>query len=70
MARLVTSDAQAAQSIQSALQSQRQSVSGVNLDDQAVQLMKQQQAYQGAARLINVINTLMQTVIGLVTTVP
>lgn len=65
-----TSDAQAAQSIQSALQSQRQSVSGVNLDDQAVQLMKQQQAYQGAARLINVINTLMQTVIGLATTVP
>lgn len=63
-----TSDAQAAQSVQQSLQAQQQSVSGVSIDDQAIQLMKQQQAYQGAAQLINVVNTLMQTVIGLATT--
>lgn len=64
-----TSDATAAQSIQQTLQAQRDSVSGVSMDDEAIQLMKQQQAYQGAAQLINVVNTLMQTVIGLATTV-
>jgi flagellar hook-associated protein 1 FlgK len=65
-----TSDAQAAQSVQSALQAQRDSVSGVSIDDEAIKLMKQQQAYQGAAQLINVVNTLMQTVIGLANNVP
>lgn len=65
-----TSDAQAAQSIQQTLEAQRQSVSGVSMDDEAIKLMKQQQAYQGAAQLINVVNTLMQQVIGLANTVP
>lgn len=65
-----TSDSQAAQSVQQSLQAQRDSVSGVSIDDQAIQLMKQQQAYQGAAQLISVVNTLMQTVIGLANTVP
>lgn len=65
-----TSDAQAAQSVQQSLQAQRDSISGVSLDDEAIKLMKQQQAYQGAARLINVVSTLMQTMIGMVSTVP
>ncbi|HEY2585288.1 MAG TPA: flagellar hook-associated protein FlgK [Tepidisphaeraceae bacterium] len=59
------SNAQAAQSVQDTLQSQRDSISGVSMDEEAVNLMKQQQAYQGAARLINVINQLMQSIISM-----
>jgi flagellar hook-associated protein 1 FlgK len=61
-----SSNATAAQAVQSTLQAQRDSLSGVSLDEEAINLMKQQEAYQGAARLINVVNQLMQTIIGLV----
>ena len=60
------SNAQAAQAVQTTLQTQRDALSGVNLDEEAINLMKQQRAYQGAAQLINIVNQLMQTVIGLV----
>jgi flagellar hook-associated protein 1 len=59
------SNAQAAQSVQDTLQSQRDSISGVSMDEEAINLMKQQQAYQGAARLINVVNQLMQTMLNM-----
>jgi flagellar hook-associated protein 1 FlgK len=59
------SNAQAATAVQNTLQAQRDSVSGVSLDEEAINLIKQQQAYQGAARLINVVNQLMQTLIGM-----
>lgn len=59
------SNAQAAQSVQDTLQSQRDSISGVSMDEEAINLMKQQQAYQGAARLINVVNQLMQSMIAM-----
>ena len=61
------SNATAAQAVQSTLQAQRDSLSGVSLDQEAINLMRQQTAYQGAAQLINVVNQLMQTVIGIVT---
>jgi len=61
------SNATAAAAVQSTLQAQRDSLSGVNLDEEAINLMKQQQAYQGAAQLINVVNQLMQTIIGIAT---
>jgi flagellar hook-associated protein 1 len=59
------SNAQAAQAVQDTLQSQRDSISGVSMDEEAINLMKQQQAYQGAARLINVVNQLMQTMLNM-----
>lgn len=58
-------NAQAAQSVQDTLQSQRDSISGVSMDEEAINLMKQQQAYQGAARLINVVNQLMQSILNM-----
>ena len=48
------------------LASERESVSGVNLDEEAVNLMRFQRAFQAAARLITTIDELMQTLIGLV----
>jgi flagellar hook-associated protein 1 FlgK len=59
-------NADAAQSVQDTLQAQRDSLSGVSLDEEAVNLMKQQQAYQGAARLINIVNQLMNTLVAMV----
>lgn len=41
----------------------RQSVSGVNIDEEMVSLISQQQAYQAAARLINIADQMMQDVL-------
>jgi flagellar hook-associated protein 1 len=59
-------NAQAAQSVQDTLQSQRDSLSGVSLDEEAINLVKQQQAFQGAARMISIVQQMMQTVINMV----
>ncbi len=42
------------------------SVSGVNLDEEAANLVQYQQAYQAAAQLIGVADTLFQTILGAV----
>jgi len=42
----------------------RDSVSGVNLDEEAANLLKFQQAYQAAAQLIRISDTLFQTLLG------
>ena len=45
---------------------QRESVSGVNLDEEAANLLRYQQAYQAAAQVIAVTNTLFDTLLGAV----
>jgi flagellar hook-associated protein 1 FlgK len=52
-------NAEAATVVQQTLQAQRESLSGVSLDEEAVNLMKQQRAYQGAARLVSAVNDMM-----------
>jgi len=42
---------------------QRKNVSGVNLDEEAAQLLRYQQAYQAAAQLIRVANEMFNTLI-------
>jgi flagellar hook-associated protein 1 FlgK len=42
------------------------SISGVNLDEEAANLIKYQQAYQAAAQVISVAGTLFDTLIGAV----
>jgi len=59
-------NAQAAQTVQTALQAQRDSLSGVSLNEEAVNLIKQQQAFMGASRVINVVNQMMQTLFTMV----
>jgi flagellar hook-associated protein 1 FlgK len=59
-------NAQAAQAVQSTLQGQRDALSGVSIDEETVNLLKQQQAFMGASKLISVVNQLMQTMIGMV----
>ncbi|MES0874132.1 flagellar hook-associated protein FlgK [Sinimarinibacterium thermocellulolyticum] len=54
-------DAQAA--IGQQTRAQRESVSGVNLDEEAADLIRYQQAYQAAARVVQVADTLFQTLL-------
>ncbi len=43
----------------------RQSVSGVSVDEEMISLISQQQAYQAAARLVNVADSMMQDILGM-----
>ena len=47
-------------------QAQRASVSGVNLDEEAANLLRYQQAYQAAAQVISVAGTMFDTLLGAV----
>jgi flagellar hook-associated protein 1 FlgK len=60
----VTLDVQ--NSLLSRAQQTREAVSGVNLDEEAANILKFQQAYQAAAQLIATANTLFETLIGMV----
>lgn len=59
-------DADAAQVVRDTLQSQRDSISGVSLDEEALSLMKYQRAYQAASRVIAATDEMMQTLMSLV----
>jgi flagellar hook-associated protein 1 FlgK len=60
-----TTNAQAASTVQQTLQAQHDSLSGVSLDEEAVNLITQQRAYQGAARFISTIDQMMQTLLAI-----
>ena len=47
------------------LRSQRDSVSGVSLDEEMTDLVKFQRAYQASARLITTVDTMLDTVVNL-----
>jgi flagellar hook-associated protein 1 FlgK len=48
------------------LTAQRESISGVNLDEEAVNLISYQRAYQGAARYMTVVDEMLQTLLTLI----
>jgi flagellar hook-associated protein 1 FlgK len=54
-----TNDAQSTLDIVNTLQAQQQSISGVSIDSETINMMQQQRAFQGAAQLISTINTMM-----------
>jgi flagellar hook-associated protein 1 FlgK len=58
--------AQASQGVLSQVQSIQQSISGVNLDEQAADLVTYQQAYQAAAQVISSAQTLFQSLLSAV----
>jgi flagellar hook-associated protein 1 FlgK len=51
--------------VKETLVAQREALSGVSLDEEAVNLMKQQRAFQGAARVITAVNEMMETVLNM-----
>ncbi len=52
-------NSESASSVLSSLQTQKESISGVNLDEEAISLLKYERAYQGAARFIQVVDELL-----------
>jgi flagellar hook-associated protein 1 len=54
--------------VQNLVQSQRSSVSGVNLDEETTNLMLYQKSYEASSRFISVIDNLLETLISIGTT--
>jgi len=65
-ARTAKTNAQATQTIRDTLAAQREALSGVSLDEEAINLVKQQRAFQGAARFLAAVDEMMKTVLQLV----
>lgn len=59
-------EAQAAATVSESLAAQRASVSGVNIDEESINLLNYQRQFQGAARLVSVADELLNTLISLV----
>jgi flagellar hook-associated protein 1 FlgK len=60
-----SAEAEAGSVVLETLQAQREAVSGVSLDEEAINLMRFQRGYQGAARLVSVVNELMDTMMAM-----
>ncbi len=61
-----TTKAQADGIVRENLEAQQQSVSGVNTDEEAINLLSYQRAYQASARFLNVVDEMMQTLLNLI----
>lgn len=64
-AREIDVNGKAQQALVSYTQQTQQSLSGVNLDEEAANLLRYQQAYQAAGKMIGISTTLFQTLLGL-----
>lgn len=58
-------NAEAAAVVRESIEAQRAAVSGVSLDEEAINLVTYQQAYQGAARYISVVDQLQQELLSI-----
>ncbi|MGV8958943.1 MAG: flagellar hook-associated protein FlgK [Stenotrophomonas sp.] len=65
-ARAADYSLQAQQVIASQAQAAREAISGVNLDEEAADMLRLQQAYQAASQLISTADTMFQTILGAV----
>jgi flagellar hook-associated protein 1 FlgK len=58
-------DAEATQAVTDTLTAQREALSGVSLDEEAINLMKEQRAFQGAARVISAVDEMLKTLLAI-----
>ena len=58
-------NADATLSVQQTLESQRESLSGVSLDEEAINLMRQQRAFQAASRVVAAVDEMLKTLLSL-----
>jgi flagellar hook-associated protein 1 FlgK len=56
-------NAEATTAVQQTLENQRESLSGVSLDEEAVNMMRQQRAFQAASRVISAVDEMLKTII-------
>lgn len=61
--RMAEDSAAVFQTLSSQLEMRRQSVSGVSTDEELIRVMEHQQAYTAAARLVTVVDEMLQTVL-------
>ncbi|MGA3066140.1 MAG: flagellar hook-associated protein FlgK [Tepidisphaeraceae bacterium] len=59
------STASSTEDIVNTLTAQQQAVSGVSIDEETINLIKQQEAYAGAARIISTVDQMMQTLLAI-----
>jgi len=59
------SDTEAATTVHQSLQAQRENISGVNLDEEAISLVKYQRSFQGAARFVSTVDQLLAELVTL-----
>ncbi|MFQ5489662.1 MAG: flagellar basal body rod C-terminal domain-containing protein, partial [Phycisphaerae bacterium] len=59
-------DVEATGAVLSALRSQKESISGVNLDEEALELLKFERAYQGAARYVTTVDRMLTELMALI----
>ena len=59
-------DQNAQQNLLTQAQAQRTAQTGVSLNEEAAKLLQFQQSYQAAGKLVNIIDTLTQTVINMI----
>lgn len=64
--RYAKNSSEASHNVSQSLQSQRESISGVNNDEEAVHLMTYQRSFQATARYISLVDQLMSELLGLV----
>jgi flagellar hook-associated protein 1 FlgK len=64
--RSARNEAESSGAIEETLRGQRDAISGVSLDEEAVQLMRYQRSYQAAARLVSATDEMMRTLLELV----
>jgi flagellar hook-associated protein 1 FlgK len=58
-------DAEATRVVEETLTNQREALSGVSLDEEAINLMRQQRAFQAASRVISAVDEMMKTLIAM-----
>jgi flagellar hook-associated protein 1 FlgK len=58
-------NAEATRVVRETLEAQRESLSGVSLDEEAINLVRQQRAFQAAARLIAAVDEMMETLLAI-----
>ncbi|MDB5323747.1 MAG: flgK [Phycisphaerales bacterium] len=58
-------NADATLSVKETLESQRESLSGVSLDEEAINLMRQQRAFQAASRVVSAVDEMLRTLLAI-----
>jgi len=58
-------NADATKVVQDTLSAQRESLSGVSLDEEAINLMRQQRAFQAASRVVAAVDEMLKTLISM-----
>jgi len=61
-----TNDATSTGDIVSTLTAQQQAISGVSINEETINMLQQQRAFQGAAQLVTTVNTLMTTLMAMI----